>query len=95
MSQDDIPDLAASHAGKVAPEAVALRAPPRAVTRLNRRTLAILAGGLAVVVLGATMWSLQPRKRGANEQSELCQGQANFPQCGNSNFPTRLGLLVK
>lgn len=24
-----------------------------------------------------------------------CQGQANFPHCGNSNFPTRLGLLVK
>lgn len=29
-----------------APEAVALRAQPRPVTRLNRRTLAILAGGL-------------------------------------------------
>jgi hypothetical protein len=23
-----------------------------------------------------------------------CQGQANFPQRGNSNFPTRLGLFV-
>lgn len=56
MRQDDTPDLAASHASKVAPEAVALRAQPRSVTRLNRRTLAILAGGLAVAVLGATMW---------------------------------------
>ncbi|EYU03574.1 Conjugative transfer protein TrbI [Pseudomonas aeruginosa PA99] len=71
MSQDDTPDLAAPQVGKVAPEAVALRAQPRPVTRLNRRTLAILAGGLAVAVLGATMWSLQPRQRHAGEQTEL------------------------
>ncbi|WP_341669180.1 TrbI/VirB10 family protein [Alcaligenes sp. SDU_A2] len=71
MSQDDIPDLATPKAGKVAPEAVALRAQPRPVTRLNRRTLAILAGGLSVAVLGALMWSLQPQRRGAGEQTEL------------------------
>src|SRR3546814_4878856 len=41
------------------------------LTRLNRRTLAILAGGLSVAVLGALMWSLQPQRRGANEQTEL------------------------
>ena len=70
MSQDDSPDLAAQ-AGKVAPEAVALRAQPRAVTRLNRRTLAMLIGGLSVAVLGATIWSLQPYRRGAGEQTEL------------------------
>jgi len=70
MSQDDTPDLAAPQAGKVAPEAVALRAQPRAVTRLNRRTLAILTGGLSVAVLGATIWSLQPHRRGG-EQTEL------------------------
>ena len=63
------PDLAAPQAAKVAP--VALRAQPRPVTRLNRRTLAILAGGLSVAVLGALMWSLQPQRRGANEQAEL------------------------
>ncbi len=55
----------------MAPEAVALRAQPRPVTRLNRRTLAILVGGLSVAVLGATIWSLQPQRRGANEQTEL------------------------
>ncbi|MCQ4291858.1 TrbI/VirB10 family protein [Pseudomonas stutzeri] len=71
MSQDDTPDVAAPQAGKVTPEAVALRAPPRPVTRLNRRTLAILAGGLSVAVLGALMWSLQPQRRAANEQTEL------------------------
>jgi len=56
MSQDDTPDRAAPQAGKVAPEAVTLRAQPRPVTRLNRRTLAMLMGGLSVAVLGATIW---------------------------------------
>ncbi len=71
MSQGDIPDLATPQAGKVAPEAVALRAQPRPVTGLNRRTLAILVGSLSVAVLGATIWSLQPQRRGASEQTEL------------------------
>ena len=71
MSQDDAPDLATPQAGKMAPEAVALRAQPRPVTRLNRRTLAILVGGLSVAVLGATIWSLQPQRRSADEQTEL------------------------
>lgn len=71
MSQDDTPDLASPEAGKIAPEAVVLRAQPRPVTRLNRRMLAILAGGLSVAVLGALMWSLQPQRRGAKEQAEL------------------------
>jgi type IV secretion system protein VirB10 len=70
MNQDDSPDLA-PQAGKVAPDPVALRAQPRPVTRLNRRTLAILTGGLSVAVLGATIWSLQPHRRGAGEQTEL------------------------
>lgn len=72
MSQNDTPDMPVPNAApKVTPENVALRAQPRPVTRLNRRTLAILAGGLAVAVLGATMWSLQPRKRSTSEQAEL------------------------
>ncbi|MBG4532241.1 TrbI/VirB10 family protein [Pseudomonas aeruginosa] len=71
MSQDDTPDRAAPQGGKVAPEAVALRAQPRPVTRLNRRTLAMFMGGLSVAVLGATIWSLQPHRRGAGEQTEL------------------------
>ncbi|HCT7101468.1 TrbI/VirB10 family protein [Pseudomonas aeruginosa] len=72
MSPDDNPDLAAPQAGKVAPETVALRAQPRPVTRLNRRTLAVLAGGLSAAVLGATLWSLQPPKpRGGNDPAEL------------------------
>src|SRR5450631_2569175 len=44
---------------KVDPATLALRAPPRTVTRLNRRTLALVVGVLAAAVLGATLWSLQ------------------------------------
>ncbi|WP_425916258.1 TrbI/VirB10 family protein [Pseudomonas sp. GWSMS-1] len=72
MSQDDTPDLVAPQADKVPPETVALRAQPHPVTRLNRRTLAALAGGLSVAVLGATIWSLQPPKpRGGSDSTEL------------------------
>lgn len=56
---------------KADPEAMALRAQPRPVVRLNRRMLAAIAGALAAVVLGATLWSLQPRKRERNPASEL------------------------
>jgi type IV secretion system protein TrbI len=44
---------------KVDPATLALRAPPRPVTRLNRRTLTLVIGVLAAGVLGATVWSLQ------------------------------------
>lgn len=73
MSQDETPDVPIPDtAPKVAPENVALRAQPRPVTRLNRRTLALLTGGLGVAVLGATMWSLQPtHRRSGNEPAEL------------------------
>lgn len=56
-------------APKLPPETVALRAPPRPVTRLNRRMLIVLAGVLAIAVLGMMMWSLQPVRRGAADAS--------------------------
>lgn len=72
MNQDDTSDPVAPQADKVPPESVALRAQPRPVTRLNRRTLAVLAGGLSAAVLGATIWSLQPPKpRSGNDPAEL------------------------
>lgn len=65
------PDDAEEAPPKVAPESVALRATPQPVTRLNRRMLAVLVGGVSAMVLGATMWSLQPQKRLAGASEEL------------------------
>ena len=69
----DTPDSAVPDVPpKVAPENVMLRSQPRPVTRLNRRMLAVLAGGLATAVLGGTIWSLQStQRRGAGDQKEL------------------------
>ncbi|MBK6614131.1 TrbI/VirB10 family protein [Ottowia sp.] len=94
MLQDDSPELAASSAGKVAPEAVALRAQPRSVTRLNRRTLAILTGGLSVAVLGATIWSLQPQRRGGG-QNELYNVDRVSKSEGLDGLPSDYSKLPK
>ena len=53
------------------PEALALRASPRLVTRLNRRMLAVLSGALGASVLGVTLWSLQSHRRPQNAGAEL------------------------
>ena len=62
---------ATAPAPKLDPERLALRAQPRPVTRLNRRMLAAGAGTLAAVVLGATLWSLQPTQRTRDPAGEL------------------------
>ncbi|HWU67358.1 MAG TPA: TrbI/VirB10 family protein [Stenotrophobium sp.] len=72
MSQDDTPDTPMPNAApKAAPETMTLRSQPRPVTRLNRRTLAFLTGGLGVAVIGATFWSLQPHRHAGNAPTEL------------------------
>ncbi|EQD42985.1 conjugation TrbI family protein, partial [mine drainage metagenome] len=59
-------------APKVDPDSVALRAPPRPVMRLNRRTLALAAGVLALAIAGASMWALQSQThRHGADQREL------------------------
>jgi type IV secretion system protein VirB10 len=59
-------------ASKMSPESVALRAAPRPVTRLNRRTLAISATVLAVAIAAASMWALQSKGRhGSTDQTNL------------------------
>lgn len=58
-------------APKVSPESVSLRAAPQRVTRLNRRTLAVLAGGGLLLMMGALMWSLQPVRRDQGVTEEL------------------------
>jgi len=48
---------------KVDPESLTLRASPRPVTRLNRRTLAVIVGCVVAAIFGVTLWSLQPSRR--------------------------------
>lgn len=57
---------------KVAPEGMALRAAPRPVTRLNRRTLAVSATLLVVAIAAASMWALRSNgRRGTGDQTNL------------------------
>lgn len=68
----DTTDHDTQPAPKVAPEGVALRAAPRPVTRLNRRTLTVSATLLAVAVAGVSMWALQSKgRRGSGDQTNL------------------------
>lgn len=71
MSTPHVSDDVPAAVPKIEPEAVALRASPRPVTRLNRRMLAFGAGTLAAAVLGGTMWSLQSSKRERNPATDL------------------------
>ena len=71
MSTSATPQTPPTGANKADPDTLALRASPRPVTRLNRRMLAVLAGTLGIVILGATLWSLQPHKRERNPAAEL------------------------
>ena len=68
----DTTDRESQSAPKVTPEGVALRAAPRPVTRLNRRTLVVATTVLAVAVAGASMWALQSKgRRGSTDRTEL------------------------
>jgi type IV secretion system protein VirB10 len=71
MSTPATPQTPSDGTNKADPDTLALRASPRPVTRLNRRMLAVLAGTLGTIILGATLWSLQPHKRERNPATEL------------------------
>ena len=71
MSTSATPQIPPTGPNKADPDTLALRASPRPVTRLNRRMLAVFAGALGIVILGSTLWSLQPHKRERNPATEL------------------------
>lgn len=71
MSTTATPQIPPTGTSKADPDTLALRASPRPVTRLNRRMLAVIAGTLGVIILGATLWSLQPRQREHNTATKL------------------------
>ena len=88
MDDDNTPNQPQSEPSpKLAPEQVALRAQPRPVTRLNRRMLAVIAGGVGTAVLGALFWSLRmPERDDLNGADELY----NVERVAHSEGLTRL-----
>jgi type IV secretion system protein VirB10 len=56
---------------KIAPETLALRAPPKPVVRLNRRVIALGLGGLAGALAIALTWGLQRRTTNEPQHPEL------------------------
>lgn len=78
---------------KVAPEDVGLRAAPRPVIRLNRRTLAGLAAGLATLVLGSTLWSLRPPAARV-ESKELYNVEQLPPSASVTELPSDYSKLL-
>lgn len=62
-NKDEINTSTRATAPKQSPESLELRARPRPVTRLNPRMLIALVTGLSAAVLGALLWSLQPKQR--------------------------------
>src|SRR3569832_204826 len=71
MSTSTTPQSPPVGTNKVDPDTMSLRAPPRPVTRLNRRMQAVLAGTQGAIDLGATLWSLQPHQRDRSPATEL------------------------
>ena len=81
---------------KQSPESLALRAPPRPVTRLNRRTLAVGLGALASAILGGTIWSLQPHlKTSRDPGNELHNVDRVAHAEGLDQLPTDYSKLPK
>lgn len=74
-------------APKEEPEALALRAKPRPVTRLSRRALAAILGGASLLVLGGTLWALRPPDHSAREPEQLYSTDRKPPAEGLAALP--------
>lgn len=78
------------------PERLELRARPQAVTRLNRKTIAILLGSLALGLLVALMWGLRQQKP---KDSVVSQEKRNVERVthaqGLESLPHDYGSLPK
>jgi type IV secretion system protein VirB10 len=83
-------------APKEDPATLALRASPRPVTRLNRRTVAVLLGGVGFVVFLATMWALQPKKTAKQSTGPELQATQQVTHAdGLQTLPRDYGSIPK
>lgn len=70
------------------PAKLELRARPAPVTRLNRRTLAVLVGGLALFVLLVTLWAFRDPKDHAASAQETHNVEGVTPAEGLQTLPS-------
>ena len=80
---------------KVAPEALALRAKPRPVTRLSRRALILLGSVSALTVGGLAIWALGVQHGGAPAPQELYSTDRKPIAEGLRTLPGDYGSLPK
>ncbi len=80
---------------KVAPEALALRAKPRPVTRLSRRALILLGSVSALTVGGLAIWALGVQHGGGATPQELYSTDRKPIAEGLRTLPGDYGSLPK
>ena len=76
---------------KVDPDEIALRAQPRPVTRINRRVLVLLSGTGLLLILGATIFALDPPRLFDRDKTgrELIRTENNPTPDGLEALPRR------
>lgn len=72
---------------KVSPESLALRAQPRPVTRLNRRTFIIVGALLAAGLFAAMMWSLRAPAKPSSAEPETRAAEHTASAEGMDKLP--------
>jgi len=78
---------------KEPPEALSLRAPPRPITRLSRRTLIVAVGVVSGVMLGTTLWSLRDTRGKTEAPTELHNTERIHPAEGLAQLPADYSKL--
>ena len=82
---------------KVDPEDLAIRAKPRPVTRINRRVLMLLSGSGLLLIIGATMFALDPPNifGGKDTGTELYNTRNIATADGLDSLPRRYSDVVQ
>lgn len=82
---------------KIDPEEIALRAQPRPVTRINRRVLFLLSGTGLLLILGATIFALDPPRLFDRDETgrELIRTDNTPTPEGLEGLPRNYGDLPK
>src|SRR3546814_13115123 len=70
------------------PAKLELRAKPAPVTRLNRRTLTMLVGGLAVAIALVTWWAFRPPKAREGAGQDAPNVEQVMPAAGLQRLPS-------